>query len=75
MTTTTRKELYAAGKIAYCGYCVETDDWDGHEYHALYVEMDAEARNDRHNVNIGNVGYCLTCKSTDATNGICGANA
>ena len=67
-----REELYKQGRIPYCGYCVETDDWDNHDSHALYYEMDAEQRNNAHNVNIGNVGYCLTCGSTDSTNGICG---
>ena len=67
-----RKALYAQHKIPYCEYCVETDDWSNHRAHKLYREMDDEQINDAHNTNIMNVGYCLTCGSTDATNGICG---
>ena len=47
----------------YKTYCVETDDWDNHRSHKLYGEMDDEKINDAHNVNLMNVGYCLTCGS------------
>jgi len=70
----TRQADYKAGRIAYCQWCVETNDWNNHSSHALLDEMDAERRNDRHNVNIENVGYCLTCFSWDGTNGICGTD-